>query len=580
MNLRFFLAAISLCALTAAGADAPTGLDPKVHEELRKTLGEATDSPARLRALWALHATGGLDARTAIESLKSSDEWVRAWTIQLAFESQDNLARLIREAEEKGIKADPDLNRLAESDPSPLVRSFIASAAQRSGSTEFRAGLVTRLLRHAEDAQDHNLPLMYWYAMEPLVAAQPEEMLAAAIDTKLPKILNFTARRIASIGDAASRDLLAEKLRTLDDAGKQADILLGFSTALKGQRSVVMPKGWAVVETRLGSSPSAEVRTLSQSLSLTFGSQNALAALRKTLADASQPAPARRAALDSLVNVKDAELPSTLLKLVADAPLRGAALRALAGYNEPTTPTVVLAAYASFDEGQKRDALNTLVSRPAFAKPLLDAVSEGKISSKDLTADIVRQLRAMKDAEVQTRLVKAYGSIRESSADKKAEMEKYRNVYRAGYSQPGDGGRGRVLFNKICAQCHTLFDVGGKVGPDITGANRADLNYLLETIVDPNAVIPNEYRTTEIETKDGRSLTGVLKVMGDKSVLLQTANELVTLPRDEIASQRQTELSMMPEGLLAALNDQEVRDLIYYLTRPGQVPLPAEKPAK
>ena len=218
--------------------------------------------------------------------------------------------------------------------------------------------------------------------------------------------------------------------------------------------------------------------------------------------------------------------------------------------------------------------MNTLVSRPAFAKPLLTAVAGGSVSSKDLTADIIRQLRGLKDADVQKLLTTAYGPIREISSDKKAEIEKYRRIYHAGYSQPGDGGRGRVLFEKICAQCHTLFGTGGKVGPDITGANRGDLNYLLETIIDPNAVIPNEYRTTEIETKDGRSLTGVVKVMGDKSILLQTANELLTVPRNEIASQRLTELSMMPEGLLAPLSEQEVRDLIYYLTRPGQVPLP------
>jgi putative heme-binding domain-containing protein len=185
-------------------------------------------------------------------------------------------------------------------------------------------------------------------------------------------------------------------------------------------------------------------------------------------------------------------------------------------------------------------------------------------------------LRGLKDPALQTQVTKLYGTYRESSADKKAEIEKYRRLYGSGGSQPGNASPGRVVFNKVCAQCHTLFDVGGKVGPDITGANRTDLNYLLETILDPNAVIPNEYRTTEIETKDGRSLVGIVKVMGDKAVQLQTANELLSIPRDEIASQRQTELSMMPEGLLSGLSDQEVRDLIYYLTRLGQVPLPGE----
>ena len=481
----------------------------------------------------------------------------------------------MREIREQGIKPDPNLSTMAASDPSKLVRLFIASAAQRTTNEALRATLVKRLLAHDEDAKDHNLPLMYWFAMEPLVAGNPAESLSAAVDTKIPRILNFTTRRIASMGTPEAREMIAAKLGELSDAGKQLDMLAGLSAALKGQRSVAMPKGWEAVETALTASANADVRTLAQSLSLTFGSQKALAGLRKTLADATAPGAARRAALDALAGVKDAELPGLLRGLLREPELRGPALRALAGYDDAQTPGAVIAAYGTFDAAQKRDALNTLVSRPAFARPLLTAIADGKVSSKDLTADIIRQLRSLKDDGVQQLLAKVYGAVRETSADKKAEMDKYRRIYAAGYSQPGDSGRGRVIYNKVCAQCHTLFDTGGKVGPDITGANRSDLAYLLETIVDPNAVIPNEYRTSEVETKDGRSLTGVVKIMGDKSIMLQTANELVTIPRDEIASQRQTELSMMPEGLLAPLSDQEVRDLIYYLGRSGQVPLPA-----
>ncbi len=559
---------------------AERGLQAASTESLHKMFDAAKDTPARLRVLWALHVTSGLDARTAIENLKSTDEWVRAWTIQLAFESQEILGRLMREASEQELKADPDGNKLAETDPSPLVRCFLASAAQRGPSEEFRTGIVKRLLAHSEDAADHNLPLMYWYAMEPLVADQPKEMLAAALETKLPKLLNFTTRRIALLATTEGRDLIAEKLGALEEAAKQLDMLTGFSAALKGQRSVPMPKGWDGIETKLGASANTEVRTLVQTLSLTFGSQKALASLRKTLSDAAASVASRRAALDSLVGVKDAELPPTLQTLLADDAMRGPAIRALGGYNDPRTPEALLSAYVKLDGVQKRDALNTLASRPAFARPLLTAVESKQVAKADITADVLRQLRTLKDDGVKQQLTTVFGTFRESSADKKAEIEKYRRIYGAGGSQPGNAAPGRVVFNKVCVQCHTLFDTGGKVGPDITGANRTDLNYLLETIVDPNAVIPNEYRTSEIETKDGRSLTGVVKVMGDKSVLLQTANELVTLPRDEIASQRQTELSMMPEGLLAPLSDQEVRDLIYYLSRTGQVPLPAGSAAK
>ena len=111
---------------------------------------------------------------------------------------------------------------------------------------------------------------------------------------------------------------------------------------------------------------------------------------------------------------------------------------------------------------------------------------------------------------------------------------------------------------------------------ELTGSDRHNLNYLLETILDPNAVIPNDYRAWTIDMKDGRSITAILKQQDDKSVTALTQNETLVLPRNEIASIQQSDLSMMPEGLLAPLSDQEVRDLLYYLSRPGQVPLPGE----
>ena len=208
---------------------------------------------------------------------------------------------------------------------------------------------------------------------------------------------------------------------------------------------------------------------------------------------------------------------------------------------------------------------------------MLSAVSEGKIPRNALTAEIIRQLRNLKNPDIDADLQQVYGTIRESSADKKQEMERYKQIYWAGGSQPGDAPRGRAVFARICQQCHTLFDAGGKVGPDLTGSNRGDLDYILQNIIDPNAVIPNEYRASTIDMKDGRSITGIVKQQDDKSVTVLTQNETLVLPRNEIESAQHSQLSMMPEGLLAPLNDQEVRDLLYYLSRPGQVPLPAEK---
>ncbi len=364
--------------------------------------------------------------------------------------------------------------------------------------------------------------------------------------------------------------------RETRDPQVQLDILRGLSAAFKGRRQVPMPKGWEQIETRLGQSANTDVRGLAQSLSLTFGSSRALAALRQTLRGPSADLNARGTALNSLLDTKDAGLPPILKVLLADANLRGAAIRGLAVYDDPGTPAAILAVYPSLDGPEKRDALNTLASRAVFAKPLIAVVADGKIPRNALTADIIRQLRNLKNADIDADLQKVYGTIRESSADKKKEIERYKQIYRAGGSQPGDALRGRAVFARTCQQCHTLFDAGGKVGPDLTGSNRGDLDYILQNILDPNAIIPNDYRASTVDMKDGRSLTCLVKQQDDKSMTVVTQNETLVLPRNEIESIQQSELSMMPEGLLAPLNDQEVRDLLYYLSRPGQVPLPPD----
>jgi putative membrane-bound dehydrogenase-like protein len=558
---------------------ARNGPSANVREALTTILRENPDSTRRLRALWALHVTSGLDARTAIANVRSPDEWVRAWTIQLVSESRQSIERVLREIDEQGLTADPDLNEMAESDPSPVVRLYLAAAAQRLPEA-VRADVVRRLLQRSEDAGDHNLPLMLWYALEPLVADHPLEALQAALETKLPKILNFTARRIAAEGTPAARDLLAEALGRLNDPAKQLDLLRGLSAALRGQRSVPMPKGWDAIESKLGGSSHGEVRMLTQQLSLTFGSQAALMAMRKTVEDPSAEAGARRAALDSLLAARDSEAPSLLLRLLNDSALRGGALRSLAAFDHPQTPQAILAIYGTLAAGEKRDALSTLASRAAFAKPLLAAIVADKIPKSDLSAEVIRQLRNLRDADLAQQLTKVYGTVREPSADKQREIERYKRVYWAGGSQPGDGPRGRLVYDKVCAQCHTLFDEGGKVGPDLTGSNRGDIDYILQNVLDPNAVIPNDYRAWNLETKDGRSITGLLKQQDDKAVTIVTQNETLTIPRKEIESLEQSELSMMPEDLITQLTDQEVRDLIYYLSRPGQVPPPVEAAGK
>ncbi|MGC3960761.1 MAG: DUF1080 domain-containing protein [Verrucomicrobiota bacterium] len=545
-----------------------------LKEKVRSNLGLAIDnSLRRLRWLWAVNATDefvkGSDSVFSM-CLSDADEFVRAWAIQFAIEVK--------------VESPPDtfihlfvpneLARLAREDKSPVVRLYLASAMQRL-PVENRWDVIGALSQRAEDANDHNLPLMVWFAAEPLPTKDAERALKLAENAKLPNLLNFMTRRTAALNTPEAFAAITKSLLRLGNDQQRLDALNGLSAALKGQRRVTMPNDWPAVETALANSMNPEIQAQMQSLSLTFGSATALTSLRKTLMDKSTDVAARKLAFDSLLSVKDAELPALLRQLLSDPDLCGSALRGLGNYDDAQTPDAILPIYSSLSLGHKRDARNTLAGRPAYARRLLAAVEANQIPKTDLTADLIQQLRNLKNSDVDALLAKVWGATRESSADKKAEIAKVRNIFFAGGSSPGDAWRGRTVFTKTCAQCHTLFGTGGKVGPDLTGSNRGDLEYILENMLDPNAVIPNDYLSWNIETKDDRSLTAILKEQTEHAVTVVTATETLTVPRNEIASMKQGTLSMMPEGLLTPLTDQEIRDLIIYLRQPAQVPMVA-----
>ncbi len=320
-------------------------------------------------------------------------------------------------------------------------------------------------------------------------------------------------------------------------------------------------------------SADAGVRAQARGLAVTFGSAAAIAGARKTLNDHGTPAGERLAALDSLLGIKDASLAPVLQELLADEQVRGAALRGLAAYDDANTGGAILKRYGSFAPPERKDALTTLASRAGWAKELLAAVASGTVQGKDVSADVVRQLRSLKNAELDAEVAKVWGVVRDSPEEKKARIGQLKTLLTAKGARPDDLSRGRRLFSNNCQQCHSLYETGGHVGPDLTGSNRADLDYLLENVVDPNAVIPNDYRTTEIETKDGRLVLGIVKREDERSLTIVMPNEDLVLPKGEIKERSLRAMSMMPEGLLDSLPEQDIRDLVAYLRGKAQVPM-------
>ena len=376
--------------------------------------------------------------------------------------------------------------------------------------------------------------------------------------------------------DAEALAALVGVLKESDDPAFHLDILKGISAALKGQRNINMPKGWNEIAPKLAKSPNVEVQQLAQALSLTFGSKAALDALRKVLVDRKAKLPDRRKALASLIDARDVKLPVVLRELLKGEALKREALRGLGAFEDAKTPKAVLVIFNRLDTAGKRDALTTLASRVSYAKALMAAVNRGEVKANELPADIVRQLRAHGLKDINAKLDKVWGVSRSTPEAKLKEIAKYKKLLQTKPANPVNLSRGRALYQRTCAQCHKLYGEGGEIGPDITGSNRNNLDYLLTNMLDPNAEIPNDYRTTILRTKDNRILVGVVRRSEGQSVTMATPAEVVTVSKSDVASIEQQNFSMMPEGLVLAFKQDELHDLVAYLRGTGQVQLPKE----
>lgn len=369
-------------------------------------------------------------------------------------------------------------------------------------------------------------------------------------------------------------DPLVRVLAATNDAAVQRDVVSGMVEALQGRRRVAEPAGWPAVYAKLEASRDRVVREKGLILSVLFDDPRALADLRAAISDTKAEADWRRFALQTLVDKRPADLAAVLTGALDDAVLRGSALRGLAACDETNTPKLILTRYARLNDAEKVDAVATLSSRPSFALALLDAIERGTVARRDLSSFTARQLLAMKDPKLTERLTAVWGSVRAPSKDKVALLARYKDIASVEAQQVADRSHGRQVFSKTCATCHTLFNEGAKIGPDLTGSQRANAEYVLSKLLDPSSAVASDYQVTLIVTKSGRSITGIIKEETDKVLAVQTANELVRVPKSDVEERTKLKQSMMPEGLLNDRSDAEIRDLLAYLAGSAQVPLP------
>jgi putative heme-binding domain-containing protein len=364
--------------------------------------------------------------------------------------------------------------------------------------------------------------------------------------------------------------LLIRTLRTTQDASVQASLLQGMLRGLEGRRDVVAPDSWGSLQEALLKSENALVRERTIALAQVFGDQAAVERALSTVMDPSQALLQRRDALGRLLNQQNREASSLLVKLMDDPEMRIDAIRGYAVVENPDAVNVLLTRFSSLDATQQRAAVETLASRTVYAESLLDAIQRGRVSREQIPSHVARSLSEMLGAP----FTAVYGEVRVVAEDRTKLIAKYKALCNPDAIAAADAARGRAIYQRTCAACHTLYGEGGQVGPDLTGSNRANLDYILLNSVDPSYDVPDAYKTVSVLTVDGRSVNGVLAEEDATRIILKTAEQpRVVIAKRDIEQRRVSPNSMMPEGQLDQMKPQEVLDLIKYLRTTRQVEL-------
>ncbi|HYV34514.1 MAG TPA: c-type cytochrome, partial [Gemmataceae bacterium] len=420
--------------------------------------------------------------------------------------------------------------------------------------------------------------LLIWYAMIPVADTDPAALVAIAGKAEIPLTRKFMARRLAE--DIDKYNVAVSNLLELTMAKPEAyqqDILDGLALGLKGMRKAKMPPAWDALAKKLATSPNTALRNRVRELGVILGDPVALEASRKVALDPKADLVARKAALEALIDIRPDDLRQLCEALLGERFLNAVAARGLASFDDPAIGPVLVKAYPKFDAADRPQLIAVLVSRPAYAKVLLDSVADKTIPRADISAFDARQIRSFNDEGLNKKLALVWGEVRDSPADKKALIAKWKAELTSKELAKADKSNGRALFNKTCATCHTLHGEGAAVGPDLTGGGRQNLDFLLGKVLDPSAAVSADFRMSVLSLKDGRVLNGIVTAKTERTLTLKTTTDAVTLELGDIESTRESLLSLMPDGMLEGLTTSQVRDLIAYLMNANQVALPDGK---
>jgi len=535
---------------TTAGED----MSP-ARDALHRMFNVQTDVTRRLRALWALYACDDADANWLTRLLDDPDEHMRSWAV-----------RLLTDHGAPSAAAQQKFSAMAKAEPSWLVRMHLAAAVRKLPAAQ-RWPILHCLAHNAWSEQDQNITRMLWYAIEESSLESPDQAVQLATHAASPRMRTFVARRLIGAMDDHPEAALAvlDAMAQTNDPEDLLSWLDGLNAALRESRPRHVPPVAAAMLRQWVEHPDPQVRRASLTAGAILGDQPTIDAVAALLHRDDVNVATKQAVLDGLAIRRPDRLSNDLQLLIGPTPLSAAALQIAGQLADPALAQVILTRYDTLPEPEQSLAINALVARPESAALLLTTIAEGRIPARTLSAEQARQIAALGDDALTTQLESLWGSLHTSSEENRKLISAWRARLTPAELGRADLSNGREMFLHTCASCHTLYGNGGKLGPDLTGSGRHEVEYLLENLLDPGAVVPADFRLTIVTLTDGRVLSGMITGRTADTLTIQSSADQTVVETAQIVSTQTLNTSLMPEGLVHTMSTDDFRDLLLYL---------------
>jgi putative heme-binding domain-containing protein len=528
---------------------------PNIISILKDNLRHS-DGYEALESLWILQQQDQLTSDDWQIALHHKQPYVRLWTI-----------RLLGDWPDKGREFDSEIIKLSVSEQDPVVLCQLACTAKRLPAQSGIA-IAQQLATKKAMASEINFPLLLWWAVEPHIVTGRGHVMRWL---EKPEVWD-SPFLIEQVGERIVRRLVSSPNRSdASDAAKLINAaytfspmstkgpLRGFDQAITNRQSLDLPEDLVKIVLKSGGG--------SLNLRLRLNDPEALKEAFTKIQNPEIAGSEKKVLIQTLGLIREKSAEDLLFSILGSkqpADLQIESLYAIELISAPDKWIGLMAQYPNYPIEVQSALIRILARHRSSAAKLLASI-EAKQIPVDVLSDELRDVIAAHGDSGLSNQLDQLAPLKTVMTDEavRKELARWSKTLNSSGGNPYEG---KVLFAEHCGKCHKLFNEGGEVGPDLTRYNRDDRATLLLSILRPSQEIREGFQTFQILTSDGRVVTGFIVDQNDEVVTIrESAGQSVTISKDEIDEMKATPRSVMPEGLLDKLTEEQVRHLFAYL---------------